>query len=313
MNNNHVPISVLCLNPALDVTYEVPKFLPDRKNYARATRFDPGGNGLNVARALFRLQMDCLLIAPLAGETGRLIARLASGQMAPPVFMEIQGESRVNGTVIVEDPPLQFEINGNGPALPKKVLERMKTLMAASARGGYAILTGSIPPGVPEDVYGEIAKELSGETRVIVDARASLLEKSLFASPFFLKPNRHELSDLTGMQIESAEEARQAAQKLRKQYGISWVCVSLGEEGALLSGEEGTWRLTAPKVKVSSTVGAGDAMVAALTAGFAMGRTPAEILKLAVSCGSGTAAMPGTELFDPQRLPATEEPEFMGH
>ncbi len=309
---NQPTITVLCLNPALDVTYNVKTFVPDKKNYAHATRFDAGGNGLNVARALFRLKLDGFLIAPLAGETGRMIARLCDGQMAPPLFMKIPGESRVNGTVIVEEAGQQFEINGIGPMLPSAVLERIQTLLLASARDGFAVLTGSIPPGVPEIIYAELAKVLKEENaRVIVDAKSSLLRHALSAAPFLIKPNRHELEGLTGLSIVTLEDALQASQQIRHQYGIRWICTSMGEEGAMLIGEEGAWVAKAPKVPVVSTVGSGDSMVAALVAGFAMNQSPAEILKMAVACGSGTAMMPGTELFDLEKLPGVDEIKFL--
>ena len=308
---NQSAITVLCLNPALDVTYNVKTFVPDKKNYAHATRFDPGGNGLNVARALFRLKRDGFLIAPLAGETGRMIARLCEGQIAPPLFMNIPGESRINGTIIVEDSGFQFEINGIGPTLPSTVLERIQTLMLASARDGFAVLTGSIPPGVPETIYAELAKALKEENaRVIVDAKSSLLQQALPAAPFLIKPNRHELEGLTGLNIATLEDALKASQQVRHQYGIGWVCTSMGEEGAMLVGKEGAWVAKAPMVPVVSTVGSGDSMVAALVAGFAMNQSPAEILKMAVACGSGTAMMPGTELFDPEALPLVDDVQF---
>lgn len=305
-------LTVLCLNPALDVTYNVKNFHADKKNYAHATRFDPGGNGLNVARALFRLNVDGFLIAPLAGETGRMIARLCEGQMAPPLFMNIPGESRINGTIIVEESGLQFEINGIGPMLPESFLARIKALTLVGARDGFAILTGSIPPGVPEDVYADLAKELKVEnTKVIIDAKSSLLRHALSASPFLIKPNRHELEGLTGLSIATVGEALKASQQVRHQYGIDWICTSMGDEGAMLIGEKGAWVAKAPKVAVASTVGAGDSMVAALAAGFALGKPPAAILRLAVACGSGTAMMPGTELFNPEQLPIVDEPRFI--
>ena len=83
---------------------------------------------------------------------------------------------------------------------------------------------------------------------------------------------------------------------------MTYVCVSLGGDGAILVGPEKACHATAPQVQVRSTVGAGDALLAGLVAAFAQDQDLADALRLGICCGSGTAEQPGTGLFTRQRV-----------
>ncbi|MCL5980397.1 MAG: PfkB family carbohydrate kinase, partial [Gammaproteobacteria bacterium] len=114
--------------------------------------------------------------------------------------------------------------------------------------------------------------------------------------PFLIKPNRYELELLRNRQLPRMEDVASEARAIQRE-GIQYVCVSLGGDGALLVGPAGSYFAKAPAVAVKSTVGAGDSMVGGLVAALAKGQTAGEALRLAVACGSGTAAQPGTALF----------------
>ncbi len=97
---SNAPIAILTLNPAVDMTYEISRLLPDHKVHARATRFDPGGNGINVARGLKRLGVNAHSFCVLGGEIGALLERLLRHQIDTLTIERVEGETRINGTAI---------------------------------------------------------------------------------------------------------------------------------------------------------------------------------------------------------------------
>ncbi len=294
-------IATLTLNPCLDVSYEFPTLIPDQKVRADHTRFDPGGNGINVGRALKRLGVRATSFAILAGEIGLLVQRLVGSELDDFEAVKIPGETRINCTILEKDPRAQYELDGMGPEVPPEALEEIKGRLVKASAGGFGVLTGSLPAGVPAEVYGDLVQMLHNEgAKPVVDTKGEMLEKALEQHPFLVKPNRYELELFCGHKLLSLDEVLQEARKVQEKS--TYVCVSLGEDGAMLAGPEGAYHATAPRVEVRSTVGAGDSLVGGLVAGFVRGMPMEEILRLAVSCGSGTASKPGTELFDPAEL-----------
>jgi len=295
------PIATLTLNPCLDVSYEFPTLIPDQKVHAEHTRFDPGGNGINVGRALKRLGVPATNLAILAGEIGLLVRRLLQNELDDLVAIEIPGETRINCTLLEKSPRAQYEVNGIGPEVPAEALEAVKQRLVQAAAGGFGVLTGSLPAGVPSHIYGDLVALLrTVGARAVVDTRGEMLEAALAQRPFLIKPNRYELALFAGRKLPTLDDVVTEARRLQAQ--ATYVCVSLGEEGAVMVGPEGVYRASAPPVEVRSTVGAGDSLVGGLVAAFAQGAAPEEALRLGVACGSGTASQPGTALFDPAAL-----------
>ncbi len=300
-------IVTLTLNPAVDVTYEIGRLIPDRKVHATATRFDAGGNGINVGRALKRLAMSASNFCVLAGETGEFLQRLLLKHVDDPVYVWVDGETRINCTILEQETGDQYEVSGIGPSLSKARLDALLQKFIARVGQGYGVATGSVPPGVDQAVYARLIHQIqSTGGRGVLDAQAELLRRGIEAKPFLVKPNRFELEQLAGRSLEDMDEVAAESRRLLEK-GVETVCVSLGGEGALLTTSNVTLYAVPPKVTVRSTVGAGDSMVAGLVAGFAGGRSVEEILRLAVACSAGTVKQPGTELFSTEELPELKQ------
>jgi len=292
-----LPIAVLSPNPAVDITYEFPQLIVDQKVHAVATRFDPGGNGINVGRALKRLGTAAQNHCVAAGEIGQLLKRLIADQMDDVDYEEVAGETRINGTFIGRSPRVQYEVSGIGPEIPPSQLNEMLGRFVEHSGKGFGVLTGSLQQELPPTLYADLAARI-GERggRVVVDSHDEALRYAIEAKPFLIKPNRYELEILLGCSLDSTEAVAADARKLQRR-GVEYVCVSLGDEGALLVGPDNSYHANAPEVLVLSSVGAGDSMVAALVAAFARGATLQEALQLGVACAAGTVSQPGTELF----------------
>jgi 6-phosphofructokinase 2 len=290
-------IATLTLNPSLDVSYEVPQLIANEKAHASHGRYDPGGNGINVGRALKTLGVPAANYCVLAGEIGLLVERLVAGLTDDPHTFRVPGESRVGCTIVQKAPRIQYEVSGIGPAVTAEALERVAAGFVSGCGSGYAVLTGSLPPGVPLDTYARLAQRLkSGGAKAVVDAKPDILKLALEVAPFLIKPNRLELEMLVGRSLPQVGDVVREARALQRS-GVTHVCVSLGAGGALMVDAEHAYYATAPTVTVRSTVGAGDSLLAGVVAAFAGGRSAQEALRLGVACGSGTATKPGTSLF----------------
>ena len=314
MSQLGTPITVLALNPAVDMTYEVEKLIPDYKVHASKTRFDPGGNGINVARCLKRLNISAHCFSVLGGEIGQFLASLLSHHIDTLTIERVAGETRINGTIIENSPNAQYEVSGIGPHIPETSLQHLIDAFAASTGQGFGVITGSIQPDLPRNLYAQLVERLQQQgAHAIVDAQGELLRVAARANPYLIKPNQYELEELVGRSIDGVRDAAVAARKLQQQ-GIEHICVSLGSEGAVWVDAENSIHAIPPPIKVNSTVGAGDSMVAGIVAGLAAdtetnqatahikSNTIAEILRLGVACSAGTVAQPGTELFANREL-----------
>ncbi len=291
------PIATLTLNPAVDVSYEIPRLVADQKTHATSLRYDPGGNGINVGRALRELGVPARNFCIMAGNAGILLEKLLENQIDDMVCSKVEGETRINAAILQADPRIQYEVTGIGPFVPEKTLDAISSQFLDSCQGGFGVLSGSVPPGVPGSIYGSLVsriRECGGLS--VVDAHGTLLQQSLPLKPFLIKPNRYELSWILGLEMPRIQDVAEEARKLQRS-GITYVCVSLGEEGAILVGPEGSYHAKAPAVEVKCTVGSGDSTVAGLLAAFSRGDTAQEALRFGVACGTGTAARPGTAIF----------------
>ncbi len=296
MDKPRPAIAILTLNPSLDVSYEVPQLIPDQKARATHTRYDPGGNGINVGRTLKALAVRAETFCVVAGEIGLFLQRAGQRELDSFRCVDIPGETRVNCTLIQAQPRVQYEVTAQGPTVPAAALEAVQSAFLRAAEQGFGVLTGSLPPGVPIDAYASLALRLQDNgARAVVDAQPAILRAALAARPFLIKPNRYELETLCGSRLPTRDLVVRRAREIQR-AGVAWVCVSLGAEGAVLVGDREAYYAAAPPITVRSTVGAGDAMLAGLVAGFARGQDPAAALRLGVACGSGTAEKAGTLL-----------------
>jgi 6-phosphofructokinase 2 len=292
------PIAVLALNPAVDISYEIPQLLEYQKIHATHTWYHPGGNGINVARALAELGEPVHCCSIIGGESGDLLLRLLGETLGTShSWFRVQGETRINTTLLEHSPPGQYEIASTGPEVPPEVLEEATRCFLGTSGDGIAVLTGYVPPGVPEATYRDLAmriKEQGG--KAVIDSQGPVLQEALQAQPYMVRLNRYVLERSVKRRLDTLEQVAAAARPLQEQ-GIEFLCITLGPRGAMLVDANGSYHCSAPRVHKQSTVGAGDALVAGLVAAVRRGLNPEAMLRFGVICGSATAAHPGTELF----------------
>lgn len=299
---NNPPIVSLSLNPAIDLTYEVPCLKHDQKSRSTTTHYDPGGTGINVGRALEKLNNNAHTCCIIAGKMGEFLETMLHQQLNHITLLKVSGETRINTTIIQQTPYSQYEVNATGPTIQCAQLDEIISQFLTLCGQGIGILTGSLPPETPTSTYQKINSALKHQGgRAIIDAPVAILKEAINSQPFLIKPNLHELEILQDKTLLTLEDIATEARYLTKK-GSTYVCVSLAEKGAILTGPENSYYCNSPKIKVNSTVGAGDSLVAGLAHAFSQNQSAEQALKLAVACGAATAIQPGTQIFNIEDL-----------
>ena len=291
-------ITALSLNPSIDMTISVNKFTYGGLNRVQTARRDAGGKGLNVAIALRAMGAEAECIGFMHEENAKLFEDKLAVSGATWDFVYCPGSTRTNIKLRDDETMTITELNQSGRAVTKEEMGKMMDVIRSHAeKSDYMVLTGSVPPGCDAGVYRDIIEELASTgCRCVLDADGEKLAQGLKAKPFLIKPNRYELELLTGRSLETRDELLNAADELIA-GGIGVVAISLGGEGALIT--DGNEALFAPplKIEINSTVGAGDSMVAGLTAAFAEGKTLEEAFRIGVACASAACCTEGTQVF----------------
>lgn len=281
-------VYTLTLNPALDYVVSVNDFAMGLTNRTESETLLPGGKGINVSVVLKNLGVDNTALGFVAGFTGEEIKRRLEKIGCRTEFLWLKdGFSRINVKLKNAE---GTEINGKGPKIDGESLERLMGRLDALRQGDILILAGSIPESVPASVYRDIMERLEGKgVTLVVDAERELLVNVLEKQPFLIKPNHHELGDIFGVELKTADEVIPFARKLQER-GARNVLVSMAGKGAVLAAENGRiYKRPAPKGTLVNGVGAGDSMVAGFLAGWLETEDYGEAFQMGVAAGSASA------------------------
>jgi 1-phosphofructokinase family hexose kinase len=294
------------LNPAIDRTLSVPGFAAGRTNRAVGGRVDAGGKGINVARAAHRLGCPVMALGFLAPTNGALILQALAAEGIPCDFVDVPGQTRTNLKIKDPETGVETEINEPGFRVEPDQIRSVEEKVAAHARERCVVaFSGSLPPGAPEDIYARLIRIAADRgARTVLDSGGAALRNGIAAGPDLVKPNRAEAAELLGRSLEDDSDLGEAIQGLLA-CGARRAVISLGPGGAAAGDGHGLWRAWAPAVQVRSTIGAGDAMVAALACAMHGGLPLPDALRMATAAGCAAAATEGSaapELRDVEAL-----------
>jgi 1-phosphofructokinase family hexose kinase len=293
-------ITTVTLNPAVDVAVTVERLIPGGTHRCRLDSVDPGGKGLNASRVIRRLGRETLALGFLGGATGQMVRARLDREGVPHLFDEVDDLTRLNTMVYELAAGQRTRIYLPGARADPAALARLRGRLADVRPGATVILAGSVPPGLPHDVYRDLVGWLGARgVRTAVDTSGAALAAVLDARPTLIKPNVEEVSELLGRTLATDADVVAAASELRRR-GAENVVISRGAAGAIAVGPEGIWQAVPPTVVARSTVGSGDSMVAGLAIGLNEDRGLVEALRLGTAAGAATAIIPGTQLCHPQ-------------
>lgn len=304
-------VVTVALNPALDQTLDIAGLRPGAVNRALRMRVNAGGKAINVASCLSDFGVSTTVTGLLGRDNAAPFRELFQRKKIADHCCYLDGLTRINVKLVDTVSGETTDINTPGPEftptaateLLEQVLQRLN-LLVEHAR--WVVLSGSLPPGIPEDVYAVIIRRVRAlGGAILLDASGTPLRAALAAGPAIIKPNRHELAELVGRPLDTLDALIAAGRELPTGLPTPEpIVVSLGADGALFLYREQTLHALPVPMTVSSTVGAGDAMVAGLVAAQLEKRSPVETAQLATAFAAAKLTRLGPHLPQPAEVHA---------
>lgn len=290
-------IITLTLSPCIDKTTSVPDLIPEKKLRCSEPVLDAGGGGINVARALKKLGAEAIAIYPSGGCTGQLFDQLLRRDQVQSINIHTNSETRENFIVVEEATGKQYRFGTPGTLLTEKEWKSCVDAVKQADGAEYIVASGSLPPGVPNNIFGTIASiAKEKKARFIVDTSGEALKEAVAQGVFLIKPNLNELGALSGMPVAGTAQIIDAARQVIEQNSCEVIVVSMGAAGALMITKDETEKIPAPRVTMRSTVGAGDSMLAGIVLSLTSKASLLDAVRYGVACGSAATMNPGTEL-----------------
>ena len=290
-------IVTITLNPAIDKSTTVTELVQDKKMKCSPPLFEPGGGGVNVARAIKKLGGNAIAVYLAGGYTGNFFSHLLEEEGIATKEVLIAQHTRENLIVLDKNGNKQYRFGMPGPAISSKEWQQLLLVIEKMDSISFLVASGSIPAGVPADIFariGSIAKKKNA--KYIVDTSGEALIHAVDKGVYLLKPNLAELSSLAGKEWIDDKEAEQTAKEIIRKESCEVIVVSMGEKGAMLVTKNEVHRIKAPLVERKSTVGAGDCMVAGIVLSLSNKKDLLQAVQYGVACGTAATMNPGTEL-----------------
>lgn len=286
-------------NPAVDKSTRTGQLMPEKKLRCSDMVVEAGGGGINISKALRRLEAPSLAVITSGGFNGQQLTACLKEERIRYQSVDIPGETRENLVVLEEQSNNQFRFVLPGPELDSSTEDALlQAVEELDEKPSILVGSGSLPPGFGEDFYARLA--LLGQklgVKTVVDCSGKALELAVEAGVYLIKPNLHELSQLVGASSLDTDEVPDAARKLLVQGACERVVVSLGAQGALLVTADEVIHVHAPTVRKQSTVGAGDSMVAGMVYQIWKESSALNMIRMGVACGTAATMNAGTQLF----------------
>ena len=284
-------------NPALDISGTVENLVPNEKSYVHNVCREPGGNGINAARIISRLGCPVVVSGFLGGATGDEILSLLIEEKLSCDFLRIRNGSRFNITISNNHDHLQTRLTFPGPLVEKKERDLLEKKVSKLIKEISLLIIGGSVTSNTNTRYIERIMSLANNYGVpcVIDCPAPTLAKLINFKPVFIKPNLTEFQLLTHSSVKSIKAVKKAAEKLL--IKVPRICISSVEGGALLVTKENTYFGRIPKVKIRSTVGAGDSMVGAICAQlYKKNVSNEDLLRWGLAASASTLSQVGTKL-----------------
>ncbi len=300
-------ILTITLNPAFDVTIRLPVMEPGEVNRSSAVSTHPAGKGINVARVLADLGHTITVSGFLGQDNAGPFEALFADYRMIDAFVRVPGETRSN-IKIAEDGGRVTDVNGPGPQIEEAMQAALRKQLQIIAPGHDAVvIAGSLPRGVDPVWLAALITELGQlGLRVAVDTSGAALQAALRAKPWLVKPNAEELAHALGQPAEDETSLHTLAAQLRA-LGVQHVVASQGAQGVCWFGEGIALSAKPPRVKVLSTVGAGDSLLAGMVHGLLSDMPPERTLALATAIAAHAVTQLGVGVRDAARITELEQ------
>lgn len=283
-------------NPSLDISGFVDRIIPNEKTYVHEETHAPGGNAINVARILGRLKVPVVASGFLGGSAGNEVANLLKKESIRQRFVKTKESTRTNITISRRGHHQQTRFSFSGPSIQLREKYLLSKFVRSQAHMGIFVAGGSLPPNFTvQDLKRLIEIAQKQNAGVVVDCPGSVLRHLKKHRLLMIKPNLEEFQLMTQSRVRTVSAVKKKALQLLKR--VSYVCISSVEGGALFVTRSGCYFGRIPRVKMRSTVGAGDSMVGAMVAQLFLGNSSApDILRWGLAAAAATLSEEGTTL-----------------
>lgn len=292
-------ILTVTLNPAIDKTASVEELVVGGLNRLDHVLMNAGGKGINVSKTIQALGGVSTACGFVGGNNGRYITNCLDELAITHAMVWVEGETRVNLKVLNQDMELT-ELNESGPMIREayvdELCEKIQTLLR---QDDILVLSGSAPKGVNKNIYETLTRLAKSKgASVLLDADGELFELGIKAIPDVIKPNKYELCKYFKVDESiSMKELIVLARGLIDK-GIGLIVISMGKEGSIYLNKDGCMSSGALEIEANSSVGAGDAMVAALALALERKFAMEDMIRLAVASSAGAVCTQGTAPAD---------------
>lgn len=296
-------VLTITLNPAIDISTTIPALLPEKKLRCSRPVFEAGGGGINISRVLHKFGYPTIAMFMAGGHTGEFFRSLVEKEGIETLVVPIEGSTRQN--LIAHDASnyLQYRFGMPGPLVSEDEWRDCLRMIREAKPFTYAVISGSNPSGVSPEFYAEAADIVKGRNaKLILDTSGEALKYALDEGVFLAKPNLGELSALVGAGELDANTVVGAAREIINRGSCEILVVSMGAAGAMLITAKEHFHEPAPAIKIKSTVGAGDSMVAGIIVGMQKNLPLKEVLKYGVAAGTAATITAGSGLCTPENI-----------
>jgi 1-phosphofructokinase family hexose kinase len=297
-------IVTVTLNAAIDRTLTVPNFQLNQRHRASAGLTLAGGKGINVARALKRLDVPVVATGLAGGRTGTRIVEELTSEAILNDFVRIADESRTSTAVVDPTTATYTEINEWGPHVEPDELVMLLDKINYLARGAdMVVFSGTLPRGVNDAFYAEAIRDLNRRhVRAVLDSEGVPLLFGVEAEPFLVTPNQREAEGLVGQEFRDDEDYLMAVDRIADMGARNVLITSELRSFGLFREDRRRLRLraVAPQIEPVSAVGSGDVLLAAFLAARVAERPLDEALAAAVAAGAASTLEVGAGRFEPR-------------
>lgn len=296
-------IYTLTPNPSIDRSLTLPEIRFNSVLRSQRVRLDWGGKGFNVSRALAQFGMESTAIAWVGGGSGKMLADGLQRIGIHTDFVWVEEETRTNTMIIEAEGDWHIKVNEPGPPISAADINQLMVKAESYAKkGDLWVLSGSLPPDVPEDFYAELIHMFNARgVRVYLDASGNPLRYGCQAIPFLVKPNVPEVAEIVGFSIDDQEDAKRAALPFLR-MGIEYFALTMGSMGLLLANQGEMVYAAPPKMNVHNAAGSGDTVMAAIIYGQMQAMPLTEMARWAVATGSASVETEGVSEFSMDRI-----------
>ncbi len=287
-------IITLTLSPAFDLHCRAKDFYAEHENLVFVSSREVGGKGVNISRALLANGIQNTAVVAVGEENGNDFCQALQKQGLTYQSIAVSGRIRENVTIHT-DAGIETRISFSGFAADDGLTEDVMRVIGEVDSDTVVTLTGRVPSGVSMNAVKAFVCRLQQQgARIVIDSKSFDIEDLIACRPWLVKPNGEEIAAYVGHEVETLEQAFEAAKALHG-AGITYAMVTLGQAGACLACADGCFYAVPPHVKVRSTIGAGDSSIAGFLAGACYGLCASELLQTAVAFGSAACLTDGTQ------------------